>query len=214
MTFKQKLIEVISSISKDFQTDELAYLALTSKVELQLRDKIAFKLHEELKDKCLVCREWKPADSNRRIDLAILDKSNSSVLCLIEFKAHSVVRYEEEFTTHLKKDLIKIRDIAETDNVELYYIYFNNVVISGDISDWVYNNSVKYISTMRSSFKKNDNTSEKCIRNWNAHLDKSRLKAERSERITIDAGNYYGLDLTIETFIYGAIKKSEINHLV
>lgn len=51
--------------------DELAYLALTQKIEHAIRDKLAFVLHQQLREdpSLLVCREW-----NRR-DLAIVQHS-------------------------------------------------------------------------------------------------------------------------------------------
>jgi hypothetical protein len=64
-----------------FHPNELAYLALTQKVEHAIRDRLAFSLYSAWaeRESLLVCREWK------RIDIAIL--KDSLPLALLEAKA-------------------------------------------------------------------------------------------------------------------------------
>jgi hypothetical protein len=215
MTFKKDIEDIISTISSKFQDNELAYLALTSKVELPLRDRIAFELHKKYGDKYLICREWKSKEikSSDRVDLAIVEKETEKVLCLIEFKAKSVVRMEKEFTRHLAEDLIKIRDLAKDDNVELYYIYFNNVIDSKNEFEAKYVNSVKYISYLNKNIKNETGTVKVCKDNWKKHLSEAKLSEDKSEHITINTGVYYGRAVTIEVFIYGHVSKTEIINL-
>ena len=68
--------ETISKVDREFnkRKNELAYLALTSKVERPVQDKWAFLLHRELQPKYLVAREWK------RLDIAILNKETPKAL--------------------------------------------------------------------------------------------------------------------------------------
>jgi hypothetical protein len=73
----EKIAEALAQLQ--FESDELAYLALTSKPELQVRDRLAWRLHQELSPRLLVVGEW------RRCDLAILD-GEAPIACL-EFKA-------------------------------------------------------------------------------------------------------------------------------
>lgn len=73
------LANSLSSVDKDFRSNELAYLALTTKIEHPLRDRWAFRLFKEFFDKQTVSREW------LRTDLAILENGNP--LALIELKA-------------------------------------------------------------------------------------------------------------------------------
>ncbi len=64
-----------------FGADELAFLALTSKVELPVRDRLAYALFERLPDR-LVAREWK------RVDLAVLARRPTPFpVMLLEAKA-------------------------------------------------------------------------------------------------------------------------------
>ena len=64
-----------------FRSDELAYLSLTSKIELPIRDRLAFQLHERFRTEAnlTVAREW------RRFDLAILERKEP--VLLVELKA-------------------------------------------------------------------------------------------------------------------------------
>lgn len=74
------LIQALSD--SDFGTDdgELAYLALTSKVELPFRDRLALSLRARVAG-AMVAREWK-----ERVDLAILSTSRIPTL-LVELKS-------------------------------------------------------------------------------------------------------------------------------
>ncbi len=78
--FGPVLHEELERIDQLFEPDELAYLALTSKVELPIRDRLAFALHRRL-DNRLVAREWK------RVDLAILADDGDTPELLLEAKA-------------------------------------------------------------------------------------------------------------------------------
>ena len=79
MTLADEIRRAISRLSPD--PDELAYLALTSKPEAQVRDRLAYQLHQQLADRDLmVAREWK------RTDLAIL-RSDGAPEALLEAKA-------------------------------------------------------------------------------------------------------------------------------
>jgi hypothetical protein len=76
---QQILKDTISSVADDFKENELAYLALTSKIELPLRDRWAFNLSQQLSGNAIVSREW------QRTDIAILKKD--APIALIELKA-------------------------------------------------------------------------------------------------------------------------------
>ena len=58
-----------------FGENELAYLSLTSKNESVIRDRIAYKLHLELKNS-IVAREHSIKAINSRIDLAVLENND------------------------------------------------------------------------------------------------------------------------------------------
>jgi hypothetical protein len=80
LDFVPVLHEEIERLPELFEVGELAYLALTSKVELPIRDRLAFALYKRL-DQRLVAREWK------RVDLAVLAPDGSTPELLLEAKA-------------------------------------------------------------------------------------------------------------------------------
>lgn len=78
--FSHSISESLRRLQDDFRRDELAYLALTVKIEQPIRDRLAFLLHEQLApDGVVVAREWK------NIDIAIL--IDGKPRALIELKA-------------------------------------------------------------------------------------------------------------------------------
>lgn len=72
--------EELARLDRLFGVGELAFLALTSKVELPVRDRLAFALHKRLPH-LLVAREW------RRVDLAVLAQDGKTPEMLLEAKA-------------------------------------------------------------------------------------------------------------------------------
>lgn len=110
--FAALLRRKLSDVEGQFREDELAFLALTSKVELPIRDRLAYALFEELPPDFLVAREWK------RVDLAVLSREANPVpRMLLEAKALYtfdlvgddawIVRYPEK----VERDLEKLRAI-------------------------------------------------------------------------------------------------------
>lgn len=78
--FAEVLREELAVLERLFESDELAFLALTSKAELPVRDRLAFALHRRLRG-LLVAREWK------RVDLAVLAEDGKTPEMLLEAKA-------------------------------------------------------------------------------------------------------------------------------
>lgn len=76
---KEQIAQSLGNLPSSFQKDELAYLSLTGKPELHLRDHLAFDLQNKLTDR-LVCREW------RRHDIAILPQGSEVADAIIEVK--------------------------------------------------------------------------------------------------------------------------------
>ena len=72
------IIESLQNIAQCFANNELAYLALTVKIELPFRDRWACSLYQGQR-RFIIAREW------RRIDLAILE--NQEPKALIQLKA-------------------------------------------------------------------------------------------------------------------------------
>ena len=100
----------------DFDSNELAYLALTGKIELTIRDRIAYSLHRQMRDEenIQIAREWK------RFDLAIIEESRP--VMLVEAKAmYSFDMFankaKNKYPTKVQKDVKKMMDYSEGKHV-------------------------------------------------------------------------------------------------
>jgi hypothetical protein len=122
------LTAALAKAVESFAQGELAYLALTSKPELALRDRLAWVLHGEFPD-LVIAREWKApsAPGRDRTDLAVLDASGGRALALLEATAgysfdfagpdrHTV----REYTDKVAGDLDKARLAAGEQAVARY----------------------------------------------------------------------------------------------
>jgi len=124
---KNKILDSIEFIiSQDIavasDSQEIAFYGLTSKSELQYRDKIAFNLYRKYKDKYNVVREWK------KCDLAVLEKNSDKPVALIEFKVcYSCDLYKpstiKEYVNGIKSDFEKSKKLSDKET-EIYSIMF------------------------------------------------------------------------------------------
>ncbi len=118
-TNDQKIIGAVRSTFDEFRryetADELSYLAVTSKIEITFRDRLAFLLHRDYFGAgYLVAREWE------RVDLAMVAPATGRPETLIDVKAaHSFDASKSApwFVREISDDLVKARRIGgpETD---------------------------------------------------------------------------------------------------
>ena len=138
---KDRLQYQLDKLDDLFKENELAYLSSHCKNELQIRDRIAWKLHQEITDEYnglyVVRREWAPKEKEKnRVDLAILEMEQDKMsvkkaIALIEFKAHSIARPERSFyCLEFKKDVRKMLDWKQGENkvpacqdADLYFVF-------------------------------------------------------------------------------------------
>ncbi len=78
------LVEVINESMGSFRKNELAYLSMTGKNELLIRDRIAYELYSKY-DNYIISREYNPSGIKSRIDLAIIE--NNQIKDIIELKS-------------------------------------------------------------------------------------------------------------------------------
>jgi hypothetical protein len=209
LSIHQKLLEIIDGTERHFVRDELAYLAVTSKIEGPLRDYIAFQLHLQLGNELLVNREW--ALGRQRIDIAVTDHENCKRY-LIELKAHSLPSFQQELYVEGVKDLRRLYQAADADS-ELYFGYFvNHVKASAKIPErfrqaikyWPYLNrdleAMQFPADIRDSQK----------RDWLRHLELMGLPNEHHVTKIIQAGNYYDLPVIVFAHLYGPMRKADL----
>lgn len=138
---KERLQYHLEKLNELFQVNELAYLSSHCKNELQTRDRIAWKLHQEITneygDLYVVRREWAPEEKNKsRVDLAILEmkrdkNSVQKVIAMIEFKAHAIARpepayYGLEFQKDVEKMRVFKKDVNICADANLYFVFLES----------------------------------------------------------------------------------------
>lgn len=132
----EQLRSIIKDIPSLFEPDELAYISLQQKNERQIRDKVAYRLQQNLdkeygSGQYLVRCEWpsyfdvrkldyskskefgKEISWRTAVDMAILKMNETrndydEVIALIEFKAHSFLNYEKWPYEEFAEDVAKM----------------------------------------------------------------------------------------------------------
>jgi len=203
MNWEKEIIDIISKIGNKFQPNELAYLALTSKIENPLRDKIAFEFHKRHSEKYIISREWTDkSKTKKRTDLAILD-INGKIECIIEFKAHSDMKGIAQWGREMKKDIKKSLLIENVK--EIYFILFGNFIKALPKNQKL-DCSIKYYSGLKKAIRKGFSKKD-MINKWDNSLKKNNIQSSDYKLIEIDAGKFYDVDVKIITFIHGPFKK-------
>jgi hypothetical protein len=211
MQLQEKLLSILATIHECFRPGELAYLAVTSKIENPLRDRIAFALHDQIEDGFLVHREWK--DKNKKkADIAITDMDNE-VKYLIECKAHSAPTFERGYSDLIRRDLRKMCHASE-EATELYFIFFFNHVQSLRPIDRKFEYAVKYFHLLNNALKKqayHPDMASYVHEHWAQHLRDVKLDPAKSNAVTITAGSYHGMPVFIHAYVYGPVFRRELN---
>jgi hypothetical protein len=197
------IIDALNAIGSDFLQNELAYLALTSKVEMPVRDKLAYKLHSNPSCKEIVAREWK------RVDIALLeDKSkdlkgntkayswidNTNPKALIELKAMYTGDFNLEKGTNQYIDALKV----DSSSMEIIgnEIANYNILLATHIEDEVespYPPQIKYPSIANRTA---GNNIEEVINDISGELEEHFEKESITPGV-IDAGEAFGLKVKL-----------------
>ena len=145
---KKSLMSCLESVASYFKPNELAYYSAQCKNELQIRDRIAWELHQDITkeygDQYVVRREWAPPIKNnkRRVDLAIIEMEVNDkgvkvgvekVVAMIEFKSHSIARPEPSYYgTEFQNDVRKMREFKKSKeagickDADMYFVFLEN----------------------------------------------------------------------------------------
>ena len=118
--WSRRVADTMASLGQEFAQDELAYLALTSKVENPIRDRLAYLLHQKYGEEgnIFVAREWtEPKKITgvgiERVDIAIIDEEKRPLL-LLEITAmynsyNLFKRNQQGFPDKVRKDVEKLK---------------------------------------------------------------------------------------------------------
>ena len=202
MDWKKLLNECIEGLK--FEENELAFLALQGKIELQLRDKIAWELN---KKGYTVKKEYAPTDieiGRSKCDLAILD-DNLNPQCLIEFKAHSSHNWEKRYQAAFENDVDKMRYFTKNKKVDLFYIHFqtfHQTTFNTPLEKML----VAYSDIINRAVKnKVEDIDQEIHKQWETICAREN-RPDLIEMHKISAGEYLGHKPIIYTMIYGPIK--------
>lgn len=189
--YQSLLLDILNQLSTNFEMDELAYLALTSKPEFVIRDAIAFQLYRQLKPQgLLVAREWWHSD------IAILE--NDTPVAIIELKSmYTFDASKAGYQRAVVADIEKARGVAN-EGTQVFALLL--VTHPSGVVDTKFSNVVKYINplnkayTMSTSDALRENASN-VLPNW------------CSEGVAttgfINGGFAFGVQVYVDFFLYG-----------
>ena len=191
------LSESLSGIGGSFQPDELAFLAATSKVELPIRDRLAWTLQRTLGEEFAVAREW------RRADLAVL--AGDGVVAQLEAKAlysFNVLQpaNRKAYLDRLVADAAKMAALASSDR----YLLSMLVDVRGQIRPDLSSHVVKYSSGIAAGIKASGDT----VRSAASDLWLSELAGtfdSPTERMQVNGGRVWDLDVSVDLFLTGPL---------
>lgn len=185
---EERLVESINQTFSEFRTSELAYLALTSKIEHAFRDRLAFLLHTlYLADGYLIAREWD------RVDLVAVGPTGLPQI-LIELKAaysFDVCKEEPWFSSRIATDLVKARKLGGTGGNVYALLLLTHV--TGNVAPR-FRKLIKYSSGINSSMQVQSVADVlPTARERIASIYASRIAAEGESA----AGVAFGLEVTL-----------------
>lgn len=214
---------LLNSVCDGFEDGELAYLSSQGKNELQIRDKIAWRLHKMIEDKYgdqyVVCREWSPNGFGRaKVDLAILVLSPNcdsviSAVALIEFKAQSIVRKENWYIDEFEHDINKMKTIVEESpickNADMYFVFLET---GQEKKVDKFKPIIAYAQYLTSNVKYYSNPDYKsAIKSYWEEFNRKLIKPIMiNEPKVIDIGASYGYKQYISPLIIGPLKPTDI----
>ena len=189
-------LQALRDLQTQFHKNELAYLALTSKPEFAIRDKLAFNLHQSLLARGLiVSREWK------RTDLAVLLEARPQALleikAMFSFDAVKKGRPSHQYESLLQSDVAKARKVALSQTQIFALLLSTHPAASFDPR---LRGVVKYLTKINSNYRgmsaseiRENATS--AVRSWPS----SRLVRTAG---TIAAGEAFGVEVKLDYWLF------------
>ena len=190
----EELVKVIQESRELFGENELAYLSLTSKNESVIRDRIAYKLHLELKNS-IVAREHSIKAINSRIDLAVLE--NNDIKDIIELKSmytFDAVDGLDKFIDSINRDFYK-NSRLKSDTTSQFAIVIGTHPRS--IPSEQYKDFVKYYNSIKRCMKKINNNTVLIDKMDNKLRNAFKQDKYEVKSLTIYAGNAFEVDVDI-----------------
>ncbi|MFC7493637.1 MULTISPECIES: hypothetical protein [unclassified Nocardioides] len=196
------LAMTLASLSSDFAENELAYLALTSKAELPVRDRIAWRLQHELNDSYVVSREW------RRADIAVL--AGETPVLQVEAKAMYAfdvlnAKSRAKNLAKLTADGLKMAALAPDSAAYLLALITH---VDGSVPLHLRRHVVKHSGGIVASLTKEGTAGAVGARArqlWEADLARF---TSPSTRFGIAGGTMWGLTVELDAYLIGPLSKA------
>ena len=150
-----RVADALKHLDEEFAKNELAYLALTSKAEKQIVDRLAFSLHRDYadSDQISVAREFTIPKKLQRVDLAIVQGRTPHFL--LEAKAMqsfdvNLPRKSRKYRKKIEEDRKKLRNYKPRrghDNLDKIVLHLTTHTSVPPDEKW--NGIVKYAGRIR-----------------------------------------------------------------
>lgn len=192
------LLTALAAVAAGFAADELAYLAVTSKVESPVRDRLAWGLHQRLADTGLrVAREW------RRADIAVL--ADDAAVTLVEVKAlytFDVLRgpQRRRYLDMVRSDLAKAVTLAP--GADAYALVLTTHVdgpITGPLR-----NVVKYAGGIAGALTRHG-TEDRVRSQALTALGSELALLGAVSHVPMEAGRVFDLAVTVDAWLVGPV---------
>ena len=199
---KDMLLQGLADAGTSFERGELAYLAVTSKVELPVRDRFAWELHRRLEDRSLlVAREW------RRADLAVVREGDAvAVIESTALYAFDVLSEPglHKYRAKVTGDLAKVAALAP--HADAYALVLCTHVL-GEIAPQLRRWVVKYSSGIIGAAKSHGHAGQEAARQA---LGGELSQLSPSERREMPSGSVWGLDVVVDAWLVGPISRPRL----
>lgn len=200
MTFREVILDSLGSIATQADDTELVYLGLTGKLELNVRDRLAWILQKKLATHVLG-REWK------RRDLVILDEDGPVAFleakALYSFDATSVGKLAQ-YMRYVQDDIDKMRKAGIGLSAELYELVLCTHVESHVAARL--NHTVKYLSQANRALV---DTPPSLGSIANHQLELSLSKHGPVKRVGLAQGCIWDVRATVDAWLLGPLPPVE-----
>ncbi len=195
-SWARRIAKQMKCLGAEFRNDELAYLALTSKIEKPIVDRLAYNLHRDNKCAC-IAREWTSGNYSRGDLAVIVDRTPKLIL---EAKAmYSFDMFandaKKKYPEKVNKDVEKMQNFKPKGQIErLAMILLTDTKVCPDEK---YRGIVKYIDDLKKSEKSYDELRCAVERNFECRPIHSSG--------SICAGRAFDVDVTVHYWLFGPL---------
>jgi hypothetical protein len=200
-----RLSQELGNLQALFHPNELAYLALTQKIEHAIRDRLAFCLHRKWaeQDSLLVCREW------NHVDVAVM--KDSLPVLLLEAKAQYTFDILKKGKPHDYPDLLlnDIKKVSSRRNSDTEVFTLLLVTHPHGAPDHKYRAAVKYFPGVTRGA-----TTGFSLDEAKAEIDRRLIGHPQAATDEIKGGNAFGVAVSVAYWLFGPYPNNAVSPTV